>query len=182
MRIIPLLSAVALAVGLAGCEREHRDFRDSPPGSAPDDPVRLSSLQPGAPLQDASLGPYQENAWAMSEGYRLFNQFNCSGCHAPGGGGGIGPPLIDQEWIYGSAPENVFQTIQEGRPNGMPSFTGKLSAADTWKIVVYVRSMSELTSADMWAGRMDAMQEANATPQEGEMQEPYEASVPRREP
>ena len=39
MRIIPLLSAVALAAGLAGCEREHRDFRDSPPGSAPDDPV-----------------------------------------------------------------------------------------------------------------------------------------------
>lgn len=180
MQRTTLLLTILLAAGLAGCERETRDFRVSPPGNAPSDPVRLSALQPGVPLRDASLATYQENAWAMSEGYRLFNQFNCAGCHSPGGGGGIGPPLIDQEWIYGSAPENVFQTIQEGRPNGMPSFKGRISSADTWKLVVYVRSMSELTSADMWPGRADAMEEANPEPQEGKMQEASEVSEPRR--
>lgn len=180
MRRPTVLWMLALGAVLAGCDREDRDFRDAPPGNSPSDPVRLSALQPGVPLQDPSLAPYQNNAWALAEGYRLFNQFNCSGCHSPGGGGGMGPPLIDQEWIYGSSPENVFQTIQEGRPNGMPSFKGRISSSDTWKIVTYVRSMSELTSADMWPGRADAMQESNPAPQEGKMQEPYEASEPRR--
>ena len=33
------------------------------------------------------LSPYQENAWGMAEGKRLFSFFNCVGCHANGGGG-----------------------------------------------------------------------------------------------
>ena len=30
---------------------------------------------------------YQENRWAVGEGMRLYNGFNCVGCHANGGGG-----------------------------------------------------------------------------------------------
>ena len=64
---------------------------------------------------------YEENAFALSEGKRLYSAFNCVGCHAHGGGG-MGPALIDDKWIYGHEPGQIFATIVEGRPNGMPSF------------------------------------------------------------
>ena len=95
----------------------------------------------------------------------------------------MGPQLIDKEWIYGSQPENIFATIQEGRPNGMPAFHGRISNGDTWKLVAYVRSLSELTPPDTWVGRVDVMQDANPEPEEGRMREPAEtpAAARRRE-
>ena len=77
----------------------------------------------------------------MAEGKRLYIQFNCNGCHALGGGD-IGPALMDGKWIYGHEPDQIFASIVEGRPNGMPSFRGRLPDQQIWQIVAYVRSMS----------------------------------------
>ena len=33
---------------------------------------------------------------------------------------------MDREWIYGGQPANIFATIVEGRPNGMPSWRGRI--------------------------------------------------------
>ena len=44
------------------------------------------------------------NAYAVAQGKRLFRWYNCSGCHATGGGGDWGPALMDDKWIYGVAP------------------------------------------------------------------------------
>src|SRR4051812_2770413 len=60
---------------------------------------------------------YGSNAWAMSEGQRLYAQMNCAGCHAHGGGA-LGVPLMDSKWRYGSEPRRVFESILQGRPNG----------------------------------------------------------------
>ena len=60
---------------------------------------------------------------------------NCNGCHAPHGAGGMGPPLSDAEWIYGSEPAQIFLTVVQGRPNGMPSFAQALPEDDIWKLV-----------------------------------------------
>ena len=46
---------------------------------------------------------YEESAYAVAEGQKLYEAYNCVGCHAHGGGG-IGPPLMDRNWIYGSEP------------------------------------------------------------------------------
>jgi cytochrome c oxidase cbb3-type subunit 3 len=80
---------------------------------------------------------------AINEGKRLYSWFNCVGCHA-NGGGGMGPPLIDATWIYGSTPANIYSSIMEGRPNGMPAFYGKIPEQEAWKIVAYVRSLGGL--------------------------------------
>jgi cytochrome c oxidase cbb3-type subunit 3 len=101
--------------------------------------------------------PYVENAYAIAEGMRLYTWFNCSGCHAHGGGA-IGPPLMDDTWIYGSDPANIFDTIVEGRPNGMPSFAGKIPNYQIWQITAYVRSLSGLVPKNAAPGRRDAMQ------------------------
>ena len=99
---------------------------------------------------------YQESAYAVSEGQKLYNQYNCVGCHA-NGGGGIGPPLMDNNWIYGSEPANVFATIMQGRPNGMPSFRNRIPEYQGWEIVAYVRSLSGLLPSDVAPARSDSM-------------------------
>ena len=172
------LCALALIVpALAGCEREERRFQTLPAKSAIVQPVRLTTLQPGQSLPGRDgHGPYDENAWAIAEGERLYNQYNCVGCHFHGGGG-IGPPLMDAQWIYGSAPQAIHDTIVEGRPNGMPSYGGHVPDDQIWKIVAYVRTLSGQASKAAEPGRTDHMQarpSEQATPQrkpEGEKAE-----------
>ena len=103
-----------------------------------------SDLHPGGSKPSSpGKSPYEENAYSISEGQRLFSWYNCTGCHA-NGGGGIGPPLIKVHWIYGNEPANIFDTIVKGRPNGMPSWGGRIPEYQIWQLVAYVRSLSSL--------------------------------------
>jgi cytochrome c oxidase cbb3-type subunit III len=103
---------------------------------------------------------YDENAWDISQGKKLYESMNCSGCHSKGGGG-MGPPLMDDKWIYGTDPQRIFATIVEGRPNGMPPFRSRLEDSQVRQIVAYVRSMSGLASQSASSARDDHMK---ATP------------------
>jgi cytochrome c oxidase cbb3-type subunit 3 len=154
---IHLLVALLLLFVMAGCEREERSFQSAPPGTFPPGIVRMSSNIPGPPIPvDSVLGPYGDNAYAVSQGQQLFNFYNCNGCHS-NGGGGMGPPLMDDEWIYGSSPRNIFETIVQGRPNGMPSFGGRIPDQNVWELVAYVRSLSGLTPSGTRSARTDHM-------------------------
>jgi len=137
-----ILSLTTLA--LAACEREDREYRANPMTSETNEKITLSPLSagPSGPTEQRSgVGKeYEENAYHISQGQRLYVWFNCNGCHA-NGGGDSGPPLMDDRWIYGGQIENIVQTIREGRPNGMPSFRGKVPDAQIWQIAAYVRSM-----------------------------------------
>jgi cytochrome c oxidase cbb3-type subunit 3 len=163
---------LSAALSVLGCEREERNFQGLPPSaSSTMPPVQQTDLQAGPATRRAALeAPYEENAYGVSQGKTLYNQFNCSGCHFQGGGG-IGPPLMDSEWIYGGAPQNIFETIVEGRPNGMPAFGGKINPDQIWQIVAYVRSMSGLLRKDVAPGRNDDMQVR-----------PQEQSTPKAKP
>src|SRR5947199_182548 len=134
--------ALAAGLALAGCPRETRNFHSLPAENARIEPVRLVSLQPGAPQpKQAAGGPYEGNSWAISQGERLYEQYNCVGCHFHGGGG-IGPPLMDPHWIYGGSGRNIHDTIVQGRPNGMPSYGGHIPDDQIWNITAYVRPPS----------------------------------------
>jgi cytochrome c oxidase cbb3-type subunit III len=139
---------------LCACGREERRLSE-PSSTQAMSAISQSSLQPGvttgAVRGDSKL---EYNAFAISEGKRLYDWFNCSGCHAHGGGA-IGPPLIDDKWIYGSEPANIFQTIVEGRPNGMPSFRGRIPDQQVWQLVAYVRAMGGDVRKDAAPGRSD---------------------------
>ena len=127
-------------------------------------PRSQASPAPAITIKDTASTPYEENAYAVSQGQRLFTAFNCVGCHSHGGGG-IGPALMDEAWIYGDEPENIFATIVEGRPNGMPSFRGRLGNQQVWQLVAYVRSLSGKVAKDVAPGRADHMY---VSPQEQE--------------
>jgi cytochrome c oxidase cbb3-type subunit III len=161
-RALALLAATALAL-LAGCEREARRF-ETPASNASSAQTaqRMGSLQPGTHLsgsvkQAASNdSPYDSNAFAVNQGKRLFRWYNCTGCHS-NGGGGIGPALMDSEWKYGSEPANIFASITQGRPEGMPSFGGHIPEDQVWQIVAYVRSMSGQLRKDVAPSRADSL-------------------------
>lgn len=147
---------VAALAALAACQRESRDF-DAPTKSVTAPPVRMSAIQPGAISTRTTLEhKYEENAYALSEGKRLFGWYNCNGCHA-NGGGDKGPALMDNVWVYGSDPANIYATIAEGRPNGMPSFGGHIPDNEVWELVAYVRSLSGLASSGAAPNRADEM-------------------------
>ena len=150
--------SLAATLTLAGCRREERELRPSPAASQVINEAQVSGLNPGANPLPGPPTPaiYEESAYSVSEGKRLFNQYNCSGCHAHGGGG-IGPPLMDNYWIYGSQPENIFATIVQGRPNGMPSFRNRIPEYQVWEIVAYVRSLSGLLPSDVAPSRSDEL-------------------------
>jgi cytochrome c oxidase cbb3-type subunit III len=151
------LGALAFAATASGCARERRDNPTADVSTASSGVV-VGSLRPGSVPANivSTLAGYQNNAYAINEGKRLFDSYNCSGCHAHGGGA-IGPPLMDQRWIYGSDPANVFATIVEGRPNGMPSFRGKVPDFQVAELVAYVRSMTGLAGGLWGPGRNDSM-------------------------
>lgn len=93
----------------------------------------------------------------MSEGKRLFDSFNCTGCHAHGGGS-IGPPLMDDLWIYGGEIDQIYLTIAQGRPNGMPAFAGKIPPEQIWELAAYVRTMGGHGPKSARPGRDDHVQ------------------------
>ncbi len=153
-----LLCGVLLAG--AGCERESRPFQQLPAASARTERPLLSQNTPGgrvgeSPI-DTGASPFQENAWGISEGKRLFEQYNCVGCHAHGGGG-MGPALIDDRWIYGNRAANLFDTIVQGRPNGMPAFRNKIPDSQIWQLVAYIQSMGGHAPLAALPGRSDHM-------------------------
>jgi cytochrome c oxidase cbb3-type subunit III len=159
-RVCRRLVLVLAAIALAACHREERNAIINAPISEANRPlpVRVSTLQPGPKMQPATAlqNPYEGNAYAISQGQQLFEQYNCSGCHFHGGGG-IGPPLMDQEWIYGSSPAQIYQSIAEGRPNGMPSWGGHIPSNQIWMLVTYVRSLGGLESQPAMSPRSDEM-------------------------
>ncbi len=142
-----------LTLATAACEREDRRFDKAaidPHPRAQADAISDQQVgQPGRGMRAvAAAGGYTEhNAYAVAQGKLFYRWFNCIGCHAQGGGA-IGPALMDESWIYGKDPESIFATIMEGRPNGMPSFRGRIPEEQAWQIVAYVRSMSGLVSDD----------------------------------
>jgi len=152
-----LLGSAALLV--AGCSREERHSRSNPVGETVGAGPSPDTIFPGGttpPPLDPRARLYDNNAPAIAEGQQLFTQMNCVGCHSHGGGG-MGPALMDDEWRYGSRIDQIATTIAEGRRNGMPSWRGKLTDDQIWKLAAYVRSLSGLPSKDAVSSRSEGM-------------------------
>ena len=136
-------SVAAIALVLVACNRDETSSRVAMPG---DRAIAMTSdLQAGSDTTFATRNPFDGNQQALAEGERLYIWMNCAGCHGAKGGGAIGPPFRDADWIYGDDPATIFQSIQQGRPNGMPAFGVKMPAEDIWRIALYVRSLGNAT-------------------------------------
>ncbi|MBV8760743.1 MAG: c-type cytochrome [Deltaproteobacteria bacterium] len=135
------------ALVLAACQAptKHRDTTgataaiDVPVGPVPG---------PGEASQ-ANPNPYTKNDdVAVEEGFKLFQRYNCAGCHGDHGGGGMGPSLRDVDWRYGDTDAQIYDSIAEGRGFGMPAWGTKLPEDHVWKLVAYIRSLRTAMEPD----------------------------------
>ncbi len=92
----------------------------------------------------ASESPFEEgDPEAIEAGQALFvGELGCAGCHGQDGGGGIGPALNDDQWVYGGEAADIHETLVNGRPNGMPAFADAADDEQLWQVVAFVQSLS----------------------------------------
>ena len=88
-----------------------------------------------------AVNPNAGDSTSAKEGGQLFTAMNCDGCHGGGATGWVGPSLNDGRWRYGGNDADVFLSIYNGRPKGMPSFGGTLPPTAVWKLVTYLKSL-----------------------------------------
>ncbi len=46
---------------------------------------------------------------------------------------------MDDKWIYGAHPAQIYSSIVQGRPNGMPAFADRVPEQQVWQLVAYVQ-------------------------------------------
>jgi mono/diheme cytochrome c family protein len=124
----------------------------------------------GSPIETArnaekgSLkSPYADYASVAEEGRKVYLAAGCNGCHGMGGGG-MGPPLTNEVWVYGKDDDTLFRLIalgsdelqkqgfsRKGSENvvgPMPPFGGIVkSDDDLWKIIAWIRSVNPSSAA-----------------------------------
>jgi len=84
--------------------------------------------------------PYASDKGAVEVGNEFFVNMNCASCHGYDLKGGMGPDLTDTYWRYGGSPADIYKSIYEGRPQGMPAWGRELPPAVIWKLVSYIQS------------------------------------------
>ncbi len=89
----------------------------------------------------ALRNPYEGSAQAIAEGAKLYISYNCIDCHGADGSGAMAPAFIDGRWHFGGGASQVFESIAQGRPDGMPAWGGVLDQHSIWRLVAYVRSL-----------------------------------------
>jgi cytochrome c oxidase cbb3-type subunit III len=138
------LGALFFVTEAAAQAHSHADHATTE--NAPSDllDVPATSLIPGdIKIKPGVENPAAEDSGSAQRGMKYFANFNCSGCHAANGGGGMGPALSNRAFIYGDEPEQIYLSIAQGRPAGMPAWGTVLPKPVIWDLVSYIRSISD---------------------------------------
>jgi mono/diheme cytochrome c family protein len=102
------------------------------------------NIQPGLPLTGGFTqltNPFRGDRGKIKDGAALFVSYNCMDCHGADGSGAMGPSLADNRFHFGGTDGEVFQSIFEGRPDGMPAWGGRIPDDQIWRLVAYVQSL-----------------------------------------
>jgi len=84
----------------------------------------------------------------LEEGKETYTAY-CASCHAPDGGGLIGPNLADAYWIHGGAITDIYKTVTNGvLEKGMPPWGKTLKPEQLSAVVAYVSTLQGTTPAN----------------------------------
>jgi cytochrome c oxidase cbb3-type subunit 3 len=139
--------ALVAAIALAACgQPTGGDTSAANPAVVPAEAqVRAVPLgqPPGQPVSVATsiANPYEGDAAAVADGKALFSSMNCVYCHGAAGSGLMGPALNGRGWRYGGTPAQLYNSIHDGRPQGMPAWGARLPSDQIWKLVAYLESL-----------------------------------------
>lgn len=83
----------------------------------------------------------------ISAGKAIYST-RCMACHAPDGGGLVGPNLTDDSWLHGGNPDDIARVIYDGVPaKGMIAWKTQLSVDEIYAATAYVWSLYGSTPA-----------------------------------
>jgi mono/diheme cytochrome c family protein len=131
-----LTLVIAVVAALTACRKD-------PPAPAASSSVMTPVGPVPGPGEESAAGanPYANDLEAIEQGRILFRRFNCAGCHGDHAGGGMGPSLRDVDWRYGDSDAHIYDSIAEGRSQGMPAWGTKLPENQIWELTAYVKSL-----------------------------------------
>jgi cytochrome c oxidase cbb3-type subunit 3 len=99
-----------------------------------------------AKFQQMDIQKVAADPEAKAMGERMFQSY-CAVCHGSDAKGTKGfPNLVDNDWLYGGAPEVIKASIMDGRNGIMPPFGPALGVEGTKDVANYVRSLSGLAA------------------------------------
>jgi cytochrome c oxidase cbb3-type subunit 3 len=88
------------------------------------------------------LRTLSHDAEAMATARNIFGN-TCAGCHGSDARGAVGfPNLTDGDWLHGGSPEDILETVTNGRIGIMPPFGPMLGERGVDELVAYVQSLS----------------------------------------
>lgn len=138
-----------LVVGMAlvaGCH-SNTDSQPMPAATAnggsnsPPPAGKVAVAQSAVMPTDAELWRLSRDPATVAAGQKLFTLSSCRTCHGPTLTGGAAPNLVDQGWLHGGRPSEVFQTIARGVPSkGMPTWGPALDRTVITQIVAFIFS------------------------------------------
>jgi cytochrome c oxidase cbb3-type subunit 3 len=105
--------------------------------------ARVNFEETYLPFMDESIEDLAHNNQAMDVGFRLFLD-NCALCHGADGGGNYSiPDLTDNDWLHGGKPENILQSITNGRQGNMPAWGDIIGSEAVTQVAEYVLKISK---------------------------------------
>jgi len=146
MRSVQILVGATFVIAGAAAARPRQGT--PAPNAQASDSIRFVAhpehIPPGFPSQDrplALVNPLEGNANAKKIGSQLYVSYNCIDCHGADGSGAMGPSLADNRWHFGGGSAEVFESIYQGRPEGMPAWGSLIAREQIWRLVAYVQSL-----------------------------------------
>jgi cytochrome c oxidase cbb3-type subunit III len=90
------------------------------------------------------------DAASIAEGKKVYEANNCISCHGQNLEGGIGPNLVDANWINGGGVKNIFRLVSEGSTNNpvMAPWKDVIKPSDIQKLASYIVSLGGTNPAN----------------------------------
>ena len=107
-----------------------------------DHPENLGAGFPRSGPPVTLKNPYAGKRDAIATGAKLFIAYNCIDCHGADGSGAMGPSFQDGRWHFGGSDGAVFESIYQGRPDGMPAWGTRISNDQIWMLTAYLQSLA----------------------------------------
>jgi mono/diheme cytochrome c family protein len=153
-----ILCALAVAAAAYGLILVRRGFSALATPSAIEELAATTARRLAVPSAYRQLrnpiGPSTEN---IREGMEHFS-YHCAPCHSNDGSGqtvfGRGlypkPPDLRAAGTQNKSDGELYYTIDDGvRLSGMPAFSGTHTAAQTWRLVLFIRHLPQITAEEL---------------------------------
>ncbi len=93
----------------------------------------------------------------------------------------MGPALNDKYWRYGGTPAQIYKSIYEGRPKGMPAWGTALPPNDIWQLVAYIESLGGSFPANEFQAAAQGDRASDQMAPELNFEQALDGSPPYRE-